>query len=91
MNLHPSMAVVASFAILSISGIALGQQPVAITAAQTAPPGLVRQIKVLPDQAPDCTSLKTIAETVTPWLMSLSRRFQARSSNAGMSCPTAWG
>ncbi|MCX6905124.1 MAG: hypothetical protein NTW03_16925 [Verrucomicrobia bacterium] len=29
------------------------------------PPGLVRQIKVLPDQAPDCTSLKSIAESVT--------------------------
>ncbi len=36
--------------------------------AQTAalkPAGLVQQIKVLPDQAPDCTSLKTIAESVT--------------------------
>jgi len=30
-----------------------------------APPGLVSQIKVLPDQAPDCTSLKAIAESVT--------------------------
>ncbi len=28
-------------------------------------PGLVRQIKVLPDQAPDCSSLKSIAESVT--------------------------
>jgi hypothetical protein len=27
--------------------------------------GLVSQIKVLPDKAPDCSSLKTIAETVT--------------------------
>ncbi|MBN1442333.1 MAG: hypothetical protein JXA90_06465, partial [Planctomycetes bacterium] len=34
-------------------------------ASVLAPPGLVRQIKVLPDQAPDCTSLKTIAESVT--------------------------
>jgi hypothetical protein len=36
--------------------------------ASTAPPvapGTVRQIKVLPDQAPDCTSLKSIAESVT--------------------------
>jgi len=29
------------------------------------PPGLVRQIKVLPDHAPDCTSLESIAQTVT--------------------------
>ena len=28
-------------------------------------PALVRQIKVLPDKAPDCSSLKSIAETVT--------------------------
>ncbi|MFT5856004.1 MAG: hypothetical protein ACI8XO_003256 [Verrucomicrobiales bacterium] len=31
----------------------------------SASPGLVRQIKVLPDQAPDCTSLKTIVDSVT--------------------------
>lgn len=85
MNLHPSIAVVSSFAVLSISGAALGQPPVAPTAppglvsqpypgpartvrallVATMPPGLVREIKILPDQAPDCTSLKTIAETVT--------------------------
>ncbi len=28
-------------------------------------PGAVKQVKVLPDKAPDCTSLKSIAETVT--------------------------
>jgi len=33
--------------------------------APVAPAGLVRAIKVLPDKAPDCTSLKAIAETVT--------------------------
>ena len=65
MNLHPSIAAVLFIAALSIPGVALGQQPGAVTVDQTAPPGLVRQIKVLPDQAPDCTSLKSIAETVT--------------------------
>ena len=33
--------------------------------AAAGPPQTVRQIKVQPDQAPDCTSLKTIAESVT--------------------------
>lgn len=28
-------------------------------------PGAVKQVKVLPDKAPDCSSLKSIAETVT--------------------------
>lgn len=61
MNIPPSIAVVSVLAVLLISNVTLGQQPI----ATTTPPGLVRQIKVLPDQAPDCTSLKTIAETVT--------------------------
>ena len=65
MNLHSSLAVASSLAALSLAGVAMGQQPVTAPAAQAAPPGLVRQIKVLPDKAPDCTSLKTIAETVT--------------------------
>jgi len=30
--------------------------------------GLVRQIKVLPDQAPDCIVMKTIADSVHSWL-----------------------
>ena len=29
------------------------------------PPGLVSRIKVLPDKAPDCSSLKAIVESVT--------------------------
>ncbi len=39
----------------------------ALTAADTAadPPGLARRIKVQPDQAPDCSSLKAIVESVT--------------------------
>jgi hypothetical protein len=45
-----------------VAGAAFGQQPGPPT---TPPPGLVSQIKVLPDQAPDCTSLKAMAESVT--------------------------
>src|SRR5882762_2905186 len=37
----------------------------AVLAGETAPPGQVARIKVQPDKAPDCSSLKTIAETVT--------------------------
>jgi hypothetical protein len=39
--------------------------PAAAPAAAPAPPALVRTIKMLPDKAPDCTTLKTIADTVT--------------------------
>src|SRR5512136_549451 len=36
-----------------------------LASSPARPPALVPQIKVLPDQAPDCTSLKSIAESVT--------------------------
>lgn len=36
-----------------------------VSAAEAVAPVLVRGIKVLPDKAPDCSSLKTIAESVT--------------------------
>ena len=36
-----------------------------VMAQQAAPAALVSQVKVQPDLAPDCTSLKSIAETVT--------------------------
>ncbi len=36
-----------------------------VSAADPAVPGLVRGIKVLPDQAPDCSSLKAIVASVT--------------------------
>jgi hypothetical protein len=34
-------------------------------AGPAGPPALVRQVKVQPDKAPDCTSLKSIADSVT--------------------------
>jgi hypothetical protein len=37
----------------------------ALDAGESAPPALVSKIKVQPDLAPDCTSLKTMAESVT--------------------------
>ncbi len=36
-----------------------------LSAGETTPPDQVLKIKVQPDKAPDCTSLKTIVETVT--------------------------
>ena len=36
-----------------------------VSAAEAVASVLVRGIKVLPDKAPDCSSLKTIAESVT--------------------------
>ncbi len=49
-------------ALLLSLGLASASQ---ISAADSAVPGLVRGIKVLPDKAPDCTSLKSIVESVT--------------------------
>ncbi len=54
MRRHAYAAVVASF----LAGGAGGQ-------SSATPPGLVRQVRVLPDQAPDCSSLRSIAESVT--------------------------
>ncbi len=52
-----------------VVGVVLALRPeVALAAGPPAmgdTPALVRQIKVLPDKAPDCSSLKSIAETVT--------------------------
>lgn len=45
-----------------VGGTALGAPA---TSAIAPPPALVRQIKILPDQAPDCTTLKSMAESVT--------------------------
>ena len=36
-----------------------------VVAEETNPPATDSAIKVLPDKAPDCTSLKTIVESVT--------------------------
>jgi hypothetical protein len=59
------IAAVASVVVVAcLAGAASGQSPGAAP-APPLPPGIVRQIKVLSDQAPDCTSLKSIAESVT--------------------------
>lgn len=52
------------------AAIFLGFGPMLANSAEPASstgtaPGLVRGIKVLPDKAPDCTTLKSIVETVT--------------------------
>jgi hypothetical protein len=64
MNRHPLAALVAS-CVITLIGIAPRASAAPVVALPTTPPGLVSRIKVLPDQAPDCTSLKTIAESVT--------------------------
>jgi hypothetical protein len=52
-----------------VVGAGLAWRPAAVLAAgpsvTTDRPALVRQIKVLPDKATDCSSLKSIAETAT--------------------------
>ena len=59
-----SFALLAAFiATVCVAGSAQAAQPDSLSLP--TPAGLVRQIKVLPDQAPDCASLKAIAETVT--------------------------
>lgn len=58
-----------SFAALVAAGcscVAFGQDASAPAAdAIPAAPGLVQAVKVLPDKAPDCTSLQSILDTVT--------------------------
>ncbi len=53
-------------ALLVVAVIALGWEA---TRAADPPagdtPGLVRQIKVLPDKAPDCSTLKAIVDSIT--------------------------
>ena len=36
-----------------------------LSGAEPAPPGEVRQVKVIADKAPDCSSLKAIVDSVT--------------------------
>ena len=61
MTLSPAAAIVAALGILAAAPAAYAQP----AGPAAAPPGLVAHIKVLPDQAPDCTSLKSIAQSVT--------------------------
>ena len=59
-------AVLVSSVIAGSIVLGIGAQPSASAATPSAvPPGLVHQIRVQPDQAPDCTSLKRIAASVT--------------------------
>ena len=56
-----------SAAVWTILVLAMSQVGLAADVPESMPsaPGLVRGIRVLPDKAPDCTSLKSIVETVT--------------------------
>lgn len=65
MNHYLSAAIVSSFVVASFAQSANSQPSGAPLAPRVLPPGVIRQIKVLSDQAPDCASLKTIAESVT--------------------------
>jgi hypothetical protein len=57
----PAAAAIATTLLsLGLAAASAADAPVSADAA-----GLVKQIKVLPDQAPDCSSLKTIVESVT--------------------------
>jgi hypothetical protein len=56
-----SAAAVSTVVVSSMALVAPGAQP----RPAPTPPALVSQIKVWPDKAPDCTSLKSIAESVT--------------------------
>ncbi|MCX7044506.1 MAG: hypothetical protein NTX50_03335 [Candidatus Sumerlaeota bacterium] len=60
-----SIAVALSGAFAFLVGATSGQSSISVAGPQAAPSGIVNGIKVLPDKAPDCASLKTIAETVT--------------------------
>ena len=64
MSAQKSVARVAALpAALILTGALAAPSP---SADKPAPaPGLVAQIKVLPDKAPDCSSLKSIVETIT--------------------------
>lgn len=61
MNASPSTLLATAFVLSSLVQFASAQP----TGAAPPPPGLVSQIKVLPDKAPDCSSLKSMAESVT--------------------------
>lgn len=65
MNPMRLASVLWSFAFVLSAQLAPGQPAAAVAGRPGGPPGLVRQIRVQPDQAPDCTSLKTMAESVT--------------------------
>lgn len=49
----------------ALGGVAVMTAVNAEDKAAAGPPGLVSRIKVLPDKAPDCSSLKAIVETIT--------------------------
>ena len=53
------------WAAMAIAFTATAALAAASLAAEKAAPGLVSQIKVLPDKAPDCSSLKSIVESIT--------------------------
>ena len=57
-RIAPSVVSVVAL-VASILMVAAGQ------AATAQAPALVTQIKVLPDKAPDCSSLKAIVESIT--------------------------
>lgn len=59
----PAMGLICAAWAVAVSGALSAADPAAATAAQ--PAALVKCIKVLPDKAPDCSSLKSIAESVT--------------------------
>ena len=56
-----------NFALIVVAVLVLGPGAGHATDLPPGPesPGAVKQVKVLPDKAPDCSSLKSIAETVT--------------------------
>ena len=57
------LAAGSAFVVAFFAGAAVGLSAGAATAP--LPSRAVRQIQVLPDRAPDCTSLRSIAESVT--------------------------
>jgi hypothetical protein len=61
---YQSYALITVIAAASFSCAAAGQLSPAVE-SPPLPPATLRQIKVQPDQAPDCTSLKAIVESVT--------------------------
>ena len=56
---------VSSLVVVSTLRGSAAQPSAMATSVPAVPPGLVRQIRVQPDQAPDCASLKSIATSVT--------------------------
>jgi hypothetical protein len=55
----------AGLLVVAVLALGWGMADAADAGAGGEAPAVVRQIKVLPDKAPDCSSLKSIAETVT--------------------------